>query len=126
MVRFTPADLPDTGMPPGLGVTVGVGPGGSIQFAQGFWLSLAQSADVPMRTSQETLDAARSGEWYSALSSEDGSTLSLDVSAAKMSYLLTRADDSSFLLQPVMTLSGTRGTVHGAVQDQIFVSAIKK
>ena len=79
-----------------------------------------------MRTSQETLDAARSGEWYSALSPEDGSTLSLDVSSAKMSYLLTRADDSSFLLQPVMTLSGTRGTVHGAVQDQIFVSAIKK
>lgn len=126
VVHFTPTDLPQTAITPGLGMTVGVGPGGSIQFAQGFWLSLAQSADVPMRTSQETLDAARSGEWYSTLTTEDASTLSLDVSSANLSYLLTRADDSSFLLQPVVALGGTRGTAHGEVQDQIFVSAIKK
>jgi len=126
VVHFAPTDLPVTPIPPGLGATVGVGPDGSIQFAQGFWLTLAESADVQLRTSQQALDAARSGEWYSTRTSEDASTLSLDVSSATLSYLLTRADDSSFLLQPVVALSGTRGTVHGAEQDQIFVSAIRK
>jgi hypothetical protein len=126
VVNFVPADLPATAIPPGLGATVGVGPDGSIQFAQGFWLSLAESADVPLRTSQETLDAAKNGEWYSLLPSGDTSGLNLNVSSAKMSYLLTRADDSSYLLQPVMSFTGDRWTPQGQVEDSVYVSAIMK
>ncbi len=125
VVRFTPADLPTDAIPPGLGASVGVGPDGSIQFAQGFWLSLDESAEVQLRTSQETLDAVKAGEWYSMLSSGGSNTLNMDIKSAKLSYLLTRADDSSFLLQPVMAFGGERSTDQGNLQDTIYVSAIK-
>ncbi len=126
VVTFTPDNLPATAIPPGLGATVGVGPDGSIQFAQGFWLSLGESADVPMRTSQEALDAMKSGEWYSMLPESDSTDLSMMVSSVEMSYLLTRADDSSYLLQPVVAFKGERWTPQGPVQDNVFVPAIKK
>ncbi len=105
---------------------VGVGPDGSIQFAQGFWLKLQESAQVPMRTSQETLDAAQGGEWFSMLPGGATPQLTLNVSSAQLSYLLTRADDSSYLLQPVMAFTGERWTPQGPVLDNVYVSAIKK
>lgn len=126
VVTFKPSNIPSTAIAPELGVEVGVGPGGSIQFAQGFWLTLGESAEVPLRTSQETIDAARGGEWYSATATSGSTELSLKVSSAKLTYLLTRADESSYLLQPVMELKGDRWTPKGVVQDSIFVSAIKK
>ncbi len=126
VVHFEPTNLPATAIPPGLGVSIGVGPDGSIQFAQGFWLSLEESAAVPMRTSQETLDAAQSGEWYSLLPASSSDELNIKVTSVQLSYLLTRADDSSYLLQPVMTFTGERWTPQGQVEDNIYVSAIKK
>jgi hypothetical protein len=126
VVHFEPTNLPATAIPPGLGVSIGVGPDGSIQFAQGFWLSLEESAAVPMRTSQETLDAAQSGEWYSLLPASSSDELNIKVTSVQLSYLLTRADDSSYLLQPVMTFTGERWTPQGQKEDNIYVSAIKK
>ncbi len=126
VVTFTPDNLPATAIAPGLGATVGVGPDGSIQFAQGFWLSLSESAEVAMRTSQEALDAMKSGEWYSVVPESDSSQLRMKVSSAEMSYILTRADGSSYLLQPVVAFGGERWTSSGAVQDQVYVAAIKK
>jgi len=125
IVRFVPVDLPAGAIAPGLGVTVGVGPDGSIQFAQGFWLSLGESAEVHLRTSQAMLDAANGGEWF-APAAQQTNQLSLTVDSAKLTYLLTRADDSSFLLQPVISFSGSRWTATGNVPDEIFVSAIQK
>lgn len=126
IVTFKPSNLPSAAIAPGLGVIISVGPGGSIQFAQGFWLKLGESAEVSLRTNQEALDAARSGEWYSVLPPSGTTELSLKVSSAKLTYLLTRADESSYLLQPVVELKGERWTSKGIVQDSVFVSAIKK
>jgi hypothetical protein len=125
IVRFEPTNLPAAAIAPGLGVTVGVGPDGSIQFAQGFWLSLGESAEVHLRTSQAMLDAANGGEWF-APTVQQTNQLSLNVNSAKLTYLLTRADDSSFLLQPVISFGGSRWTASGDVPAEIFVSAIQK
>jgi hypothetical protein len=124
IVRFDPTNLPVTALTPGLGVTLGVDPDGSIQFAEGYWLSLGQTAEVHLRDGQQMLDAAKHGEWYSTEVAND--PLSLDITSAQLTYLLTRADDSSYLLQPVMAFGGTRGTAQGPVPDVIYVSAIAK
>ena len=125
IVRFVPTDLPGAAIAPGLGVTVGVGPDGSIQFAQGFWLSLGESAEVHLRTSQAMLAAANGGEWFDP-AAQQTNQLSLNVDSVKLTYLLTRADDSSFLLQPVISFGGSRWTASGNVPDEVFVSAIQK
>jgi hypothetical protein len=124
IIRFDPINLPVTALAPGLGVTLGVDPDGSIQFAEGYWLSLGQTAEVHLRDGQKMLDAAEDGEWFSTEGKDD--SLSLDITSAQLTYLLTRADDSSYLLQPVMAFGGTRGTSHGPAPDVIYVSAIAK
>ena len=124
IVRFDPINLPVTALTPGLGVTLGVDPDGSIQFAEGYWLSLGQTAEVHLRDGQQMLAAAENGEWYSTEAATD--PLSLDITSAQLTYLLTRADDSSYILQPVMAFGGTRGTTQGPAPDVIYVSAIAK
>ena len=124
IIRFDPINLPVTALTPGLGVTLGIDPDGSIQFAEGYWLSLGQTAEVHLRDGQQMLDAAKGGEWYSTNGKD--TSLSLDVTSAQLTYLLTRADDSSYLLQPVMAFGGTRVTTQGAAPDVIYVSAIAK
>ncbi|HEX3721235.1 MAG TPA: hypothetical protein VHV31_00495 [Nitrolancea sp.] len=125
IIRFDPSELPATALPPGLGVTVGVGPNGSILFAEGFWLSLSEAAEVHLRDSQQTLAAANQGEWFSP-TIPTSTSVAFTVNSTKLSYLLTRADDSSFLLQPVMAFTGERWTSKGKVPDTIFVSTIQK
>lgn len=124
IVRFDPINLPVTALTPGLGVTLGIDPDGSIQFAEGYWLSLGQMAEVHLRDGQQMLDAAQNGEWFSTEGHDD--SLSLGINSAQLTYLLTRADDSSYLLQPVMAFGGTRGSEHGPAPDVIYVSAIVK
>jgi hypothetical protein len=70
------------------------------------------------------LTAAAAGEWFSTDAHQ--SALSLDITSAQLTYLLTRADDSSYLLQPVLALGGTRGTAQGPAPSVIFVPAIAR
>jgi hypothetical protein len=124
IVRFDPINLPATALAPGLGVTLGVDPDGSIQFAEGFWLSLGQTAEVHLRDGQQMLADAEDGKWFSTEGA--GGPLSLDITSAQLTYLLTRADDSSYLLQPVMAFGGTRGTTRSPAPGVIYVSAIAR
>lgn len=125
VVEFRPLDLPPGAIDPGLGVIVGVRPDGSISYAYGFWLSLVEAAEVPLRPVTQAWQAAQRGEGLIPSFGPPPRYKAIAVKSVQLAYLLTRADESSYVLEPVAAFTGEVEGTSEAGQVTIYVAAVK-
>ena len=119
IVEFEPIELPKIATAPTPFMTVGVTSTGGIRYAYGLWLSAVETADVPLRSPGEVWAALAAGEGMVDPADAALSGGPLTITDGTLSYLLTHADDGSFILQPVIELTSTTGA-------RIYVSAAQR
>jgi hypothetical protein len=123
IVEFRPTNLPKGALDPGLGIVVWVGGDGAIRQASGFWLSLVESAEVPLQPVETAWQAVQRGEGLIPSFGPPPVFKAITVKSVGLTYLLTRADASNYLLQPVVAFSGQGQTAAGPGDVTVYVAA---
>ncbi len=104
-IRFKPADLPDIGLELELGGSVRVDETGAVLEAQFFWLSQVDIEVVGLRDLDDIIEDIQHDHGYAPPALE-AVEISIDAADVGMVHVLTRLDDSIFVLQPAVKISG--------------------
>lgn len=106
LIEFPFALLPQPGYGHPLGVRMILAADGTVTDARGYWLRLAERADVPLVSAADAWDLLKSGKGYwfgSGGAFAEGGELRCE--SVQMSYILTSADEH-LILQPVIAWRG--------------------
>jgi hypothetical protein len=124
-ITFHPTSLPRQGLDLSLGVIIVFDRYEQIQEARMIWLSLIDQRDVKLRDPEEAMESGKNGEgFWPPNEMPDGP---VHVYEAAMVYLMTRIDNTTFVLQPTMKFFGTIGDASGDHAEYIaryYVKAV--
>lgn len=105
-IRFRPEDLPDIGLEVGLGGRVRVDDSGAVLGAQLFWLSLVDIEIVGLREHENIIEDIENDAGYTPPTGDE-TEVSIDAEEMTLIHVLTRMEDSIFVLQPAVRLTGS-------------------
>ena len=104
-IRFSPANLPEIGLGIDLGGSVQVDESGAVTRAQFFWLSLVDIEVVGARDHEGIIDDIENDHGF-APPATDIEEVSITAEDMTIIHVLTRFDESNFILQPAVEISG--------------------
>ena len=105
-VYLVPMDLPHTALNVSLGGRVTISDDGRIHQVELHWLSLIEMREVPVRTAEELAGDLQADNGFLPPVESDNDEVHIQVENVELVHVLTRQNDSAFILQPAIKLAG--------------------